>query len=151
MIELIRGIVWMKYSPISDGKVLSEKWRKKRWRTDYDESLITGFSQYTKTVTKVVHRVLISLFKVYKVWNTSQWVCKTTYLLNSRITPLTGITRKSKRNKMNNHYWVKEMEKWVNNMTPKEKLEFDKGVEEMKTEMFINVVKKVIEKKWTTK
>ena len=33
---------------------------------------------------------------------------------------------------MNNHYWVKEMEEWVNNMTPKEKLEFDKGVEEMK-------------------
>jgi hypothetical protein len=48
---------------------------------------------------------------------------------------------------MNNHYWVKEMEEWFNNMTPKEKLEFDKGVEEMKTEMFINVVKKVIEKK----
>ena len=48
---------------------------------------------------------------------------------------------------MNNHYWVKEMEEWFNNMTPKEKLEFDKVVEEMKTEMFINVVKKVIEKK----
>ena len=42
---------------------------------------------------------------------------------------------------MNKHYWIKEMEKWVNNMTPKEKLEFDKGVEEMKTEMFVNVVK----------
>ena len=48
---------------------------------------------------------------------------------------------------MNNHYWVKEMEEWFNNMTPKEKLEFDKGVEEMKTEMFVNVVKKVVEKK----
>ena len=48
---------------------------------------------------------------------------------------------------MNKHYWIKEMEKWVNNMTPKEKLEFDKEVEEIKTKMFIKVVKKVIEKK----
>ena len=33
---------------------------------------------------------------------------------------------------MNKQSWLREMGEYVKNMTPKEKLEFEKGVEEMK-------------------
>ena len=36
---------------------------------------------------------------------------------------------------MKKQSWIKEMEKHINNMTPKERLELDKGVEEMKGEI----------------
>ena len=36
---------------------------------------------------------------------------------------------------MNKESWIREMKKWVNNMTPKERSEFDKGIEEMKGEI----------------
>ena len=37
-----------------------------------------------------------------------------------------------RNNIMNKESWIREMKKWVSNMTPKEKSDFDNGIKEMK-------------------